>query len=98
MAAGGFGGMLGTRARMGVAREDTAFVRDVARYVAPQFQGPVAEQVKFSNDWARENRDVMFGRAVAGIVTAMQDYAQHKIEKGEPVPDMMTQPLTRVRP
>lgn len=40
----------------------------------------------------------MFGKTVAGIVTAMQDYAQHKVEKGEPVPDMLTQPLTRVRP
>jgi hypothetical protein len=28
----------------------------------------------------------------------VQDYAQHKVEKGEPVPDMMTQPVTRVRP
>ena len=57
-----------------------------ARYVAPQFQGPVAHQVQYSNQWARENRDLMFGKAVAGIVTAMQDYAQHKVEKGEPVP------------
>ena len=40
----------------------------------------------------------MFGKAVAGILTAVQDYAQHKSEKGEPVPDMMTQPITRVRP
>jgi hypothetical protein len=34
----------------------------------------------------------------AGIVTAMQDYAQHKAEKGEPVPDLLDQPITRVRP
>jgi hypothetical protein len=54
--------------------------------------------VKFSNDWARENRDLMFGKAVAGIVTAMQDYAQHKVEKGESVPEMTLQPITRVRP
>ncbi len=37
-------------------------------------------------------------KAVAGIVTAVQDYAQHKSKKGEPVPEMLTQPLTRVRP
>jgi hypothetical protein len=58
----------------------------------------VAHQVKFSNEWARENRDMMFGKAVAGIVTAMQDYADHKVEKGEPVPEMLTAPITRVRP
>jgi hypothetical protein len=69
-----------------------------ARYVAPQFQGQVAEGVKYSNDWARENRDLMFGKAVAGILTAVQDYAQHKAEKGEPVPDILTQPGTRIRP
>jgi hypothetical protein len=54
--------------------------------------------VKYSNEWARDNRELLFGKAVAGIVTAMNEYAQHKIEKGEPVPEMLTQPLNRVRP
>jgi len=27
-----------------------------------------------------------------------REYMRDKVEKGEPVPDMMTQPLTRVRP
>ena len=58
----------------------------------------MAEGIKYSNDWARENRDLMFGKAVAGILTAMQDYAQHKAEKGEPVPEMTLQPATRIRP
>jgi len=31
-------------------------------------------------------------------LTAVQDYAQHKAEKGEPVPEMITQPGTRIRP
>ena len=83
---------------MGLARKDLHSYELFARYVAPQFQGPVAQQVKYSNDWARENRDLMFGKAVAGILTAMQDYTQHKVEKGEPVPEMMTQPMNRVRP
>ncbi|HKN13029.1 MAG TPA: LLM class flavin-dependent oxidoreductase [Candidatus Binatus sp.] len=97
-ATGGFGGILGL-AHEWTTREKTLHSYELfARYVAPQFQGQVAEGVKYSNDWARENRDLMFGKAVAGIITAMQDYAQHKVEKGEPVPDMMTQPLTRVRP
>jgi limonene 1,2-monooxygenase len=97
-ATGGFGGILGL-AHEWTTREKTLHSYELfARYVAPQFQGPVAQQVKFSNEWARENRDMMFGKAVAGIVTAMQDYAQHKIEKGEPVPEMTLQPVTRVRP
>ena len=97
-ATGGFGGILGL-AHEWTTREKALHSYELfARYVAPQFQGPVARQVKFSNEWARQNRDLMFGKAVAGIVTAMQDYAQHKIEKGEPVPDITIQPLTRVRP
>jgi len=97
-ATGGFGGILGL-AHEWTTREKALHSYELfARYVAPQFQGPVARQVKFSNEWARQNRDLMFGKAVAGIVTAMQDYAQHKIEKGEPVPEILTQPLTRVRP
>jgi limonene 1,2-monooxygenase len=97
-ATGGFGGILGL-AHEWTTREKTLRSYELfARYVAPQFQGPVAEGVKYSNEWARENRDLMFGKAVAGILTAVQDYAQHKSEKGEPVPDMLTQPVTRVRP
>jgi limonene 1,2-monooxygenase len=97
-ATGGFGGILGL-AHEWTTREKTLRSYELfARYVAPQFQGQVAHQIKYSNDWARENRDLMFGKTVAGIVTAMQDYAQHKVEKGEPVPEMLTQPLTRVRP
>ncbi len=65
-----------------------------ARYVAPQFKDVVAEQVKYSNDWARQNRELLFNKSLAGIATAISDYAQHK---GEPMPDL-TQPLTRVRP
>jgi limonene 1,2-monooxygenase len=97
-ATGGFGGILGL-AHEWTTREKTLHSYELfARYVAPQFQGPVAHQVKFSNEWARENRDMMFNKAVAGILTAVQDYAQHKEEKGEPVPDMLTQPINRVRP
>jgi hypothetical protein len=54
--------------------------------------------VKYSNEWARSNRELLFNKSLAGIATAIQDYAQHKTEKGEPVPDLLTQPLTRVRP
>ena len=97
-ATGGFGGILGL-AHEWTTREKTLRSYELfARYVAPQFQGQVAQQVKYSNQWARENRDLMFGKAVAGILTAMQDYAQHKTEKGEPVPDMMPAAMTRVRP
>ena len=97
-ATGGFGGILGL-AHEWTTREKTLRSYELfARYVAPQFQGKVAQQVKYSNEWARENRDLMFGKAVAGILTAMQDYAQHKTEKGEPVPDMMPAAMTRVRP
>jgi hypothetical protein len=37
-------------------------------------------------------------QSVAGVLTAMQEYAQTKIDKGEPVPEMITMPPTRIRP
>jgi limonene 1,2-monooxygenase len=97
-ASGGFGGML-LLAHEWATREKTLHSYELwARYVAPQFKGVVAEQVKYSNEWARGNREVLFSKSVAGIVTAMQDYAQHKTEKGEALPDLVNQPITRVRP
>ena len=97
-ATGGFGGML-MLAHEWATREKTLHSYELwARYVAPQFRGMIEEQVKYSNEWARTNRELLFSKSLAGIATAIQDYAQHKAEKGEPVPDLLTQPLTRVRP
>lgn len=97
-ASGGFGGML-MLAHEWATREKTLHSYELwARYVAPQFGDMIEEQVKYSNEWARSNRELLFNKSLAGIATAIQDYAQHKAEKGEPVPDLLTQPLTRVRP
>jgi len=97
-ATGGFGGML-MLAHEWATREKTLHSCELwARYVAPQFRGMLEQQVKYSNEWARGNRELLFNKSLAGIATAIQDYAQHKAEKGEPVPDLLTQPLTRVRP
>jgi limonene 1,2-monooxygenase len=97
-ASGGFGGILGL-AHEWASREKTNRSYELfARYVAPQFQNLGAKEIDYSNQWAIKNREVLFNKSVAGILTAMQDYAQHKTEKGEPVPEMFTQPLTRVRP
>jgi limonene 1,2-monooxygenase len=97
-ATGGFGGIL-MLAHEWATREKTLHSYELwARYVAPQFRGMIEEQVKYSNEWARSNRELLFNKSLAGIATAIQDYAQHKAEKGEPVPDLLTQPLTRVRP
>jgi limonene 1,2-monooxygenase len=97
-ATGGFGGML-MLAHEWATREKTLHSYELwARYVAPQFKGVIEEQVRYSNDWARSNREILFNKSLAGIATAIQDYAQHKGEKGEPVPDLLSQPLTRVRP
>jgi limonene 1,2-monooxygenase len=95
---GGFGGILGL-AHEWTTREKTLRSYELfARYVAPQFQGPVASQVQYSNEWAKEHRDELFTNAVAGVLTAMQEYAQTKIDKGEPVPELITMPPTRIRP
>jgi len=97
-ATGGFGGML-MLAHEWATREKTLHSYELwARYVAPQFRGIIEQQVQYSNQWARSNRELLFNKSLAGIATAIQDYVQHKAEKGEPVPDLLTQPLTRVRP
>jgi limonene 1,2-monooxygenase len=97
-ASGGFGGML-MLAHEWATREKTLHSYELwARYVAPQFRGIIEQQVQYSNEWARSNRELLFNKSLAGIATAIQDYVQHKAEKGEPVPDLLTQPLTRVRP
>jgi limonene 1,2-monooxygenase len=86
-ASGGFGGVLAL-ANDWAPREKMLHSYELwARYVAPQFQGSV-QQIDYSNRWARENSELMFNKSMAGILTAMQDYAQHKVEKGEPVPEM----------
>jgi limonene 1,2-monooxygenase len=97
-ATGGLGGILSLAHEWATSEKTRRSYELWARYVAPQFKGPVAEQVKFSNEWAQRNREALFGKSVAGILTAMQDYAQHKIEKGEPAPELLTQPITRTRP
>ncbi len=95
---GGFGGIL-LLAQEWASREATLRSFELwARYVAPVFQRRGFGQVNYSNQWARENRELLFGKSVAGIMTAMQDYAAHKAEKGEPVPDMLSQPIRRTRP
>ncbi len=97
-ATGGLGGILCLAHEWATTEKTRRSYELWARYVAPQFTTPVAEQVKFSNEWAQRNREALFNKSVAGILTAMQDYAQHKIEKGEPVPDLLSQPITRTRP
>ncbi|HUO06673.1 MAG TPA: LLM class flavin-dependent oxidoreductase [Candidatus Binataceae bacterium] len=97
-AAGNFGGILGL-AHEWAPRESTNRSYELwARYVAPQFQGGVAAGVKYSRDWARENKDMMFAKAFAGVAGAIQDYAVKKMEKGQKVPEQMTRPPDRVRP
>jgi limonene 1,2-monooxygenase len=97
-AAGGFGGVL-SLAHEWTTREKTLKSYELfARYVMPHFRNGVAAQVEYSNNWSRENREMLFGKAMAGILTAMQDYAEKKIAKGEKVPELISQPFTRIRP
>ncbi|MGH7865598.1 MAG: LLM class flavin-dependent oxidoreductase, partial [Candidatus Binataceae bacterium] len=86
-AAGGFGGILGL-AHEWTTREKTLKSYELfARYVMPHFRNGVEAQVEYSNNWSRENREMLFGKAMAGILTAMQEYAEKKVAKGEKVPD-----------
>jgi len=97
-ASGGFGGIL-LLAHEWASREKTARSYELwARYVAPAFQNRGLSGVEFSQHWAAENRDMLFGKSMAGVLTAIQDYATEKTQKGEKPPEMLNAPLTRIRP
>ena len=96
-ASGGFGGLLGL-AHEWASREKTLRSYELfARYVMPQFQGSVAE-IEYSQRWAAGQREMLFNKSVAGIMTAMNDYKQHREAKGEKPSEIADQPITRVRP
>lgn len=95
---GGFGGIL-LLAHEWADRASTLRSFELwARYVAPALQNRGLAQVEFSNQWARENRDMLFGKSMAGVLNAIQDYATHQTEKGGNVPDSLNSPITRIRP
>jgi limonene 1,2-monooxygenase len=96
-ASGGFGGLLGL-AHEWTSREKTLRSYELfARYVMPQFQGTAAP-IEYSNRWAAGQRDMLFNKAVAGILTAMNDYKEHKAAQGQTASDIADQPVTRTRP
>jgi limonene 1,2-monooxygenase len=96
-ASGGFGGLLGL-AHEWASREKTLRSYELfARYVMPQFQGTVAE-IEYSQRWAAGQRELLFNKSVAGIMTAMNDYKQHREAKGEKPSEIADQPVTRIRP
>lgn len=83
---GGFGGML-LLAHDWASRERTLHSYELwARYVAPRFQNTLAP-IDYSNRWARDRCQLLFDKAMAGILTATKDYADHKAAKGEPAPE-----------
>jgi len=96
-ASGGFGGLLGL-AHEWASREKTLRSYELfARYVMPQFQGTVAE-IEYSQRWAAGQRELLFNKSVAGIMTAMNDYKQHREAMGEKPSEIADQPVTRIRP
>jgi limonene 1,2-monooxygenase len=95
---GGFGGIL-LLAHEWADRTSTLRSFELwARYVAPALQNRGLAQVEFSNQWARDNRDMLFGKSMAGVLNAIQDYATHQTEQGRKVPDSLNSPITRIRP
>jgi limonene 1,2-monooxygenase len=89
-ASGGFGGMLILATDWAPRLKMLNSYELWARYVAPQFQGSIA-QTEYSNEWARERGEMLFNNAMNGILTEMQDYASKKALKGEAVPELMRQ-------
>lgn len=95
---GGFGGIL-ILAHEWADRERTLHSFELwARYLMPALQERGLAGVEYSQKWAERNRDMLFGKSMAGVLTAIQDYAAHKTEKGEAVPDALKAPVTRIRP
>jgi limonene 1,2-monooxygenase len=94
---GGFGGLL-ILAHEWATREKTLRSYELwARYVAPHFQGAV-EQIDFSNRWTSERRQMLMGTSIKAIMKSIEDYKQHREEKGAKPSELADRPLDRIRP
>ncbi len=69
----------------------------MARYVMPEFQDRVTS-IAYSQQWAAQRSEQLFGSSVAAIMKAIQDYKRHAEAHGRVPSDLVDQPLTRVRP
>jgi limonene 1,2-monooxygenase len=97
LSGGGFGGLL-VLAHEWASREKTLRSYDLwARYVAPQFQDTVGA-IEYSRNWTAERKEALFGSSVQAIMKAVQDYRQHREEKGQQPSELVDRPITRVRP
>jgi limonene 1,2-monooxygenase len=94
---GGFGGML-LLAHEWAPREKILHSYELwARYVAPHFQDSTIP-IQFSQQWTEKRKEMLFGTSVQAIMKSMQDYNQHREEKGLAPAELANRPVTRVRP
>jgi limonene 1,2-monooxygenase len=94
---GGFGGML-LLAHEWAPREKILHSHELwARYVAPHFQDSTVP-IQFSQQWTEKRKEMLFGTSVQAIMKSMQDYNEHREEKGLPPAELSNRPVTRVRP
>jgi limonene 1,2-monooxygenase len=94
---GGFGGLL-VLAHEWAPREKILHSYELwARYVAPHFQDTVLP-IEYSQHWTSERKEALFGSSVQAIMKSMQDYKQHREEKGKKPSELADRPVTRVRP
>jgi len=94
---GGFGGLL-VLAHEWAPREKILHSYELwARYVAPHFQDTVLP-IEYSQHWTSERKEALFGASVQAIMKSMQDYKQHREEKGKKPSELADRPVTRVRP
>jgi limonene 1,2-monooxygenase len=94
---GGFGGML-LLAHEWAPREKILHSYELwARYVAPHFQDSTVP-IQFSQQWTEKRKEMLFGTSVQAIMKSMQDYNDHREEKGLPPAELSNRPVTRVRP
>jgi limonene 1,2-monooxygenase len=94
---GGFGGML-LLAHEWAPREKILHSYELwARYVAPHLQDSTVP-IQFSQQWTEKRKEMLFGTSVQAIMKSMQDYNDHREEKGLPPAELSNRPVTRVRP
>jgi limonene 1,2-monooxygenase len=94
---GGFGGIL-FLAHEWTSTEKTRRSYELwQRYVAPQFQQSI-EPIQYSQRWTSMRKADLFGGAVRAIAKATEDYQHHRDKAGMKPAEVLSRPISRIRP
>jgi limonene 1,2-monooxygenase len=94
---GGFGGILFLAHEWASTEKTRRSYELWQRYVAPQFQQSI-EPIQYSQRWTSMRKADLFGGAVRAIAKATEDYQHHREKAGMKPAEVLSRPISRIRP